>query len=785
MPYQTEILRFTDGVRSDHPSPEASIAAAEPHAPSRSKGQIAILVDLSPKLPYRSREIRTLTAKAYWATQGSAVARLRRALVAANRHVVTFNQSAAPGSKCAGSLTCAALLEEELFLGQVGPAYAYVLHPPSSSETLAPDLLFEIFPKRDRILMPLGGTAPPIIHISYTTMEPGCVACLATTEVAEAISRERWQSLLGRSSFEEMVRHLSEEMAERHVSGSVILIRALPSLLKRPSARPVTEIRPQERGKGEITMEKLLPAALTPLQRPSHRQVPEAKAAADTPSVDSTSSPPSAASREPQEPSAPRPPSATQPNHTTEPPPSAEAPSTPAKVSMQERFHRIAAAWQERAQARQVRRAERRMRSTTRITTAERARLHQALRTLLPGKVTTQDRRKVRMPPKENASVMKGLVLGLLALIILIVGSKYLQLGGPSRAEELLAQAQEIRDKAYSEDPALWPQVLEMARKIEQLDPNNESARLLLAEAQQAVDAIEHASVLNIVPLLELGTTPIHRRLLAARGSIYILDTASDIVITLPLDDDHISTAAEGYTTILGPNQTIQGADVGDLADFAWLEPNENFQDGAVVSYSEGGLLFFYEPALGPGSTTVQRIEGEFAAGQVTAVAAYGANLYLLHRQMNQVLVYEPVNGVYENYRPYFAADAAPDLQLALDMAIDGRIYLLMGDGTVQAYFAGAQEPWFELHDLPDLDVQPRMMAIEPDPEEGLIYLGDPDNARIIAVDKTGAFVHQYRTTSAELRYLEALAVSTDPHVLYFISENRLYAAPLPVIPTQ
>jgi len=780
MLYQTEILRFTDGIRSNHPSPEASIAAAEPHAPSKSKGQIAILVDLTPKLPYRSREIRTLTAKTYWTTQGSVVTRLRRALVAANRHVVTFNQSAAPGSKCAGNLTCAALLDEEIFLGQVGPAYAYILHPKTAIETLAHDLLFEIFPRRDRLLIPLGGTTPPVIHISYTSVEPGCVACLATTEVAESIPRERWQALLGEENFEKIVSHLSNEMADRHVSGSVILIRALPSLLKRPAAQSTVEALPPERAKGELTLVKLRPAALTPLQRSARHQIAGASAVAtEAPHRDEALSPPPETGSglpEPEEP---------QPERIAAPPPEAKTPSRPARATLKDRFRMAAASWQEKAQMRQARRAERRARPTARTITAEHARLRQALRTLLPGRVATRTHRETPPPPKENATLMKGLALGLLAFVLLVTGGEYLQLGGPSRAEELVARAQEVRDQAYLEDPSLWPQVLEMAKKIEQLDPDNEEAQRLLAEAQQSVDALEHASALNLVPLLELGTTSTRRQLLVARGSVYILDTASDLVLTIPLGDDRISTAAEGYTTILSSGQTIQGATVGELAGFAWLEPNEVFPDGAVVSYGEGGLLFFYDPPLGPINTTVQRIQGEFTASQVTAVTAFGSKLYLLHRQMNQVLVYEPVNGIYENYRPYFATDAAPDLQLALDMAIDGRVYLLLGNGTVQAYYAGARDPWFELRNLPDFDMQPRLMAIEPDPEDGLIYLGDPDNARIVAVNKLGEFVHQYRTTGPELRHLEALAVTMDPHIVYLISENKLYAAPIPALPTQ
>ncbi len=38
---------------------------------------------------------------------------------------------------------------------------------------------------------------------------------------------------------------------------------------------------------------------------------------------------------------------------------------------------------------------------------------------------------------------------------------------------------------------------------------------------------------------------------------------------------------------------------------------------------------------------------------------------------------------------PTSLGSTAPDMQLALDLAVDGRVYLLMGDGSLQTYFSG------------------------------------------------------------------------------------------------
>jgi hypothetical protein len=122
----------------------------------------------------------------------------------------------------------------------------------------------------------------------------------------------------------------------------------------------------------------------------------------------------------------------------------------------------------------------------------------------------------------------------------------------------------------------------------------------------------------------------------------------------------------------------------------------------------------------------------------------------------------------------------APDLQLTLDLAIDGRVYLLMGNGEIQAYFAGSPDHSFQVNGLPDPDFQPLVIAVEQDLDTGRVYLGDTQRERIIVLSKSGDFMHQFRLPRGEMSQIEAVAIHEDPHVLYLIAENNLYAAPLP-----
>lgn len=770
----SQVLRFQEGKKlNQHPAPGAVVTSAPPGTPANAGEQLAILVDLTPQLSHRSREIRALTASTYWSSSGSIVARLRRALAEANRHLIRANTGAEPGAKCSGSITCAVFSEEETFFGQVGAAYAVVRHPSGHIET---------FPPRDRLLMPLGGSLPPVIHIGYTVMEEGSTMLLATTPAIESHARERWHAGLAAPDPEKIVEAVTQAMAESRVSGSFVLVRTLPEVLPQPQSEPRRGLwlfrgraTPSPRAaKGAVAR----PVPTQPLSAESPPRIqpaPEPAGAIPPPST-GTSGPVTVPEPAEEREGLQIPAflqrrtgseSETESVVTEKPRPSLTMPKIklpPLRTWFGNRSRKKRAA-----------------RYRERKTTVERARLRHALRTLLPGKVKGGRTRPTPVAPKERAAVMGGLTLGLMLVIFFITVTVYMQFGGSARAEELLAVAESMRTNAYnSQTSEDWHKLLDLSSQIITLDPQNAKAAVLKTEAQKAIDAQESAAVLDARQLLDLGTAPTPRRLLAAGSWVYILNTAADEVIGIPFKEDGVTPVTEVPVPILKRGQTLQGEVVNHLVDLAWVKPGGTYPDGAVFIYSDGGSLYIYEPALGPAGITRQRLQGDLQPGMVTLIETFGEKLYLVQRQENQILAYEPINGIYDTPRNYFATDVAPYLQEALDIGIDGRVYLLMGDGTINTYFTGTEDRSFKVGNLPDPDVHPFVLAVESDPEAGLIYLGDPQRARILVLNKRGEFTHQFRLPGDELKQLEALTVSEDPHVLYFVAANRLYVAPLP-----
>jgi len=755
----SEILRFHEGQRSRHPTPEAAVVVAPPGTPEGVGEQLVILVDLIPQLAHRSRELRVLTASTYWASSGSIVARLRRALAEANRHLAHGNAEAPPGSKCSGSITCAVFAGEELFLGQIGAGYAFVHHP---------DNRVELFPHRDRLLTPVGAALPPVIHIGYTLLEDQATLLFGTTPAVESQPRERWKGALAAFGPEEIGEAIAQTMVEGQASGSFVMVRTSATAPSPPQPEPRRNLKLfRKSGKAN---------AVTPPAKESAAVPPETSAPPPT-SVPST--PPAPVTPVPvtvEEPQTPPLPAFLQKRLERRQQKAVDAhpPTTRPRFTLPKLKLPPVGEW--------VKAFFRKLREPrTRSTTAQRARLRMALRTLLPGKVKGVKQTVTPVAPIEKPTVMGGLALGLLLLVFFVTMTVYFESGGHARVEDYLEEARLLREKAFSSQTAEdWKKLLELSSHIVTLERQNPEAIKLKAEAQNAVDALEIAAVLDARLFLDLGVAPAPRRLLVAGSWVYILNPTADEVIGLPLHADGLTLLTDVPTPILRRGQTFYGETVNHLVDFAWVTPGGSFPDGALFIYSDGGSVYIYEPALGPGSITRQRLQGELGPGMVTAMGAFGERLYLIHRQQNQILTYQPINGIYDTSRGYFAPEFAPRLSEVLDIGIDGRVYLLKGDGTIETYFVGTEDRSFQMKNLPDPDVHPLVLAVEPHADRGMLYLGDPRQERIVVLDKRGEFKHQFRLSGEALKQLEALAVNETPHVLYLIAGNRLYAAPIP-----
>lgn len=807
----SEILRFHEGSRVQASAPEATSETPPPGTSPDVGEQLIVLVDLGPALAHRSRETRTIAARTFWQSDGGIVARLRRALVEANRYVMQEGGRTPQTPSASGNITCAVFSGEELFLGQVGPGNVLLYHPEGR---------VELFPSTALPMLPLGAALPPAIHVGYAPVAPGSALLIATASVAEAQARSLWVETLAVSEPEQSIEQVLRSMRENRVTGCAVVVHCLPEpvasgetyMHPKPLSHPERSVKPS----GAAPVTGLAPATPVPsspriepalaIPAPSAPKIPSLPASRAVTPASATHFteplvpvPPASASasprrltllgRKPASQAAPEPLEASASGIT---PPVAAKPvagpvETRAATSM----------LPEEAEEIDEPEAEERPRFVLRLPHVALPRLklpqisiRQSFgplvktfgRALMPGKVPSKRARALRLPPKENPLLLGSVVLGFLLIIAFLTLTTYFRFGGASRAAALLGTAETAWQEAYSSQAAEdWQRTLNLAEQVLALDSRNERAKTLRDEARLNLDMLENAAVLAVTQIAELGVSPAPRRLLITRSWIYLLNPVTDEVIGMPLAEDGLRLSSAAPTSILRRGQLVGGNTVEHLVDIAWMSPGTGYPDGAVFIYCDDGVLYIYEPALGPGGITRQQLEGEHTTRAVTMMATYGDQLYLLDRQQGQLFRYAPINGLYNSPpRPYFSPGNAPQLQTALNLNLDGRLYLLLGDGSVRTYFAGAEDLSFSMRGVPDTDLSPSVMYVESDPETGQIFLGDRQNERIVVLDKRGNYLHQFRVPEGQLRQLEALVVTQEPRVLYMIAANGIYAAALP-----
>lgn len=187
------------------------------------------------------------------------------------------------------------------------------------------------------------------------------------------------------------------------------------------------------------------------------------------------------------------------------------------------------------------------------------------------------------------------------------------------------------------------------------------------------------------------------------------------------------------------------------------------------------------------GNTVVEQIAGqptvmktEDPAGWITgqSMEAYLRFLYILSPENNQIYKYERLSN---RYGPPSQYNVNGEIQNAIDMAIDGNVFVLKDDGNIVKLLRGEAKPFVIRHAPENLLQDATRIYKVPD---GSIYFLDPVGARVIVVTDGGAtgessYVKQYVLEGDQIGKLIDLYVDPDETRVYVIDEKRIYAVDL------
>ncbi len=146
------------------------------------------------------------------------------------------------------------------------------------------------------------------------------------------------------------------------------------------------------------------------------------------------------------------------------------------------------------------------------------------------------------------------------------------------------------------------------------------------------------------------------------------------------------------------------------------------------------------------------RITGTETWRTPVAFDNYNNNFYVLDPGANAIHKYQATAGGYEVApSSYVSATVDIDLSSAIDMAIDGDIFVLMSDGSVLRLRGGQREP-FEISGLDGVSLKATRIFTEVDTDS--LYLIDSANKRIVEIDKreetAGEFVRQFKYAGSD-----------------------------------
>lgn len=296
--------------------------------------------------------------------------------------------------------------------------------------------------------------------------------------------------------------------------------------------------------------------------------------------------------------------------------------------------------------------------------------------------------------------------------------------------------------------------------------------------------------LVGIEPLTDLTGEPADGRHLVVGGGVaLVLNTALDRVDRVGL----AATAAPAPAELLVKSRSVGSEVVGAIDDLFWLPPPIEGPDagaaGRAVALEASGRLWSIEAAR----VSLLPLPDRPAWTAVSIGAGYEGRLYALDRSTSQIFRYTATGGAW----PSFSVDGEPwlsssqSLSEAIDMAIDGSVYLLMQGGTIRK-FAGGQAVDFALSGVPG--GLGDAVAIEAGTPAGTILVADRGGRRILALSSEGLFQAQllrppqpFATPPDEGAFenLHDLAWDRAGGMLYVIAGKTLYAAPFtgPVLP--
>lgn len=279
----------------------------------------------------------------------------------------------------------------------------------------------------------------------------------------------------------------------------------------------------------------------------------------------------------------------------------------------------------------------------------------------------------------------------------------------------------------------------------------NEKLTHIQESLDDAMNKIDHITVLDeIEPLVDLGSAGIEKSknidLISGKLSGYIPDSTA--VFSFDLSKNEISTAELASDSKIAESSGNENVNI-----FLTFEPS------------------FFEYSLDDNST--RKVESSPSTDQgIINFEVFGDRLYTLDSKNSRIQKLTRTEGGFSKGINWLKEEAV--LTDTVDIAVDGDIYALNKNGSVEKYNKGHKES-FELQQLAIRISNPNQINTDGDFEN--IYILDPQNNRFVVFDKSGNLKSQYQS----VKFKDATGLTIDPNEskAYVLAQNKIFEVEL------
>src|SRR3989344_1336889 len=193
--------------------------------------------------------------------------------------------------------------------------------------------------------------------------------------------------------------------------------------------------------------------------------------------------------------------------------------------------------------------------------------------------------------------------------------------------------------------------------------------------------------------------------------------------------------------------------------------------DSPFFTQDDKNIYFLKEGVISSNKTdnkTKKIINSSDLLKNIGGLGVYFGNIYVLDKS-GQILKFVAQDDEFSKTN-YFPKDTSPNLSKAQSIAIDGSIWILFSDGTIEKFTKGKSDN-LNISGLDKPFSAPSRIFTDADSDN--VYILDNGNSRIVVLEKNGSYKSQYQTDI--LKNAKDFEVKEADKKIYILSNNKIY----------